>query len=82
MIVYREIIFTNIYEILLEMIQRRMSQRSTLSTNSDGMRSGHSSRRGSAITGDSETVIPAVTVKTNDSGQIVNGSGSCASMGM
>ena len=82
MMVYREIIFANIYEILFQMMQRRMSQRSTLSTNSDGMRSGHSSRRGSAITGDSETVIPAVTVKTNDSGQIVNGSGSCASMGM
>ena len=80
--VYRGIIFANIYEILFQMIQRRMSQRSTLSTNSDGMRSGSSSRRGSAITGDSETVIPAVTVKTNDSGQIVNGSGSCASMGM
>ena len=82
MIVYRKMIFTNIHEILFLMIQRRMSQRSTLSTNSDGMRSGSSSRRGSAITGDSETVIPAVTVKTNDSGQIVNGSGSCASMGM
>ena len=82
MLIYREIIFSHSFEYIFLIIQRRMSQRSTLSTNSDGMRSGSSSRRGSAITGDSETVIPAVTVKTNDSGQIVNGSGSCASMGM
>ena len=45
------------------LIQRRMSQKSTLSANSDGMRSGHSSRRGSAYTGDSEncTTVPAIT---------------------
>ena len=59
-----------------------MSQRSTLSTNSDGMRSGPSSRRGSAVTGDSEnTTIPAVTINGNDSGQTVKDSGSGGSLG-
>ena len=55
-----------------------MSQKSTLSANSDGMRSGSSSRRGSAYTGDS---IPAVTVSTNDSGKIIKESGSRGSIG-
>lgn len=58
--------------------KRRMSQKSTLSANSDGMRSGSSSRRGSAYTGDS---IPAVTVSTNDSGKIIKESGSRGSIG-
>ena len=57
-----------------------MSQRSTLSTNSDGMRSGSSSRRGSAYTGDSEncTTVPAVT---KDSEKAINESGSRGSIG-
>ena len=55
-----------------------MSQKSTLSANSDGMRSGSSSRRGSAYTGDS---IPAVTVSTNDSGKVIKESGSRGSIG-
>ena len=60
-----------------------MSQRSTLSANSDGMRSGSSSRRGSAYAGDSEngTTVPAVTVTCQDSGEIVKDSGSHESMG-
>jgi len=60
--------------------KRRMSQKSTLSTNSDGMRSGHSSRRGSAYAGDSETstTIPAVT---KDTGKAINESGSRGSIG-
>ena len=70
------------------MIQRRMSQRSTMSTKSgevrrtksDGVRSRHSSTGGNAITEHSKTTIPAVTVKTNDSGQIINAAGLCASM--
>ena len=64
-------------------IQRRMSQKSTLSANSDGMRSGSSSRRGSAYNGDTENCasIPAVTVGTNDSGKIIKGSGSRRSTG-
>jgi len=63
--------------------KRRMSQKSTLSANSDGMRSGSSSRRGSAYTGDSENcgTIPAVTVGTNDSGKIIKDSGSRGSVG-
>ena len=63
--------------------QRRMSQKSTLSANSDGMRSGSSSRRGSAYNGDTENCasIPAVTVGTNDSGKIIKGSGSRRSTG-
>ena len=60
-----------------------MSQKSTLSTNSDGMRSGRSSRRGSAYTGDSEncTTLPAITVGTKDSAQIMKDSGSRGSLG-
>lgn len=63
--------------------KRRMSQKSTLSTNSDGMRSGRSSRRGSAYTGDSEncTTLPAITVGTKDSAQIMKDSGSRGSLG-
>jgi len=68
---------------LNESTKRRMSQRSTLSANSDGMRSGSSSRRGSAYTGDSEngTTVPAVTVTSQDSGEIVKDSGSHESFG-
>ena len=63
-----------------------MSQRSTMSKKSDGVRrtksdvvrSGHSSTGGNAITEHSKTTIPAVTVKTNDSGQIVEAVGLCA----
>ena len=70
------------------MIQRRMSQRSTISTKPNGVRrtksdlvgSGHSSTGGNAITEHSKTTIPAVTVKTNDSGQIVNAAGVCATV--
>ena len=64
-------------------LQRRMSQRSTLSANSDGMRSGSSSRRGSAYTGDPEncTTLPAVTVTRKDSGHIVKDSGAPGSLG-
>ena len=70
------------------MIQRRMSQRSTMSKKSDGVRrtksdvvrSGHSSIGGNAITEHSKTTIPAVTVKINDSGKTVNAAGLCASM--
>ena len=60
-----------------------MSQKSTLSANSDGMRSGSSSRRGSAYTGDTENcaTIPAITVGTNDSGKIIKDSGSRGSVG-
>ena len=70
------------------MIQRRMSQRSTMSkksdgvrrTRSDGVRSGHSSTGGNAITEHSKTTIPAVTVKTSESGQIVKAAGLGAAM--
>ena len=60
-----------------------MSQKSTLSANSDGMRSGSSSRRGSAYTNDSANcaTIPAVTVGANDSGKIIKDSGSRGSVG-
>jgi len=68
---------------LNESTKRRMSQRSTLSANSDGMRSGSSSRRGSAYTGDPEncTTLPAVTVTRKDSGHIVKDSGAPGSLG-
>ena len=61
-----------------------MSQKSTLSTNSDGMRSGRSSRRGSAVTGESEncTTLPAITINGNDSGQTAKDSGSRGSLGI
>ena len=49
-------------------------------TKSDVVRSGHSSTAGNAITEHSQTTIPAVTVKTNDSGQIVNAAGLFATM--
>ena len=70
------------------MIQRRMSQRSTMATKSngvrrtmsDGVRSGQSSTGGNAITEHSKTTIPAVTVKTNDSGPIVKAAGLCTTM--
>ena len=81
-------IYQYFYDTLYLMIQRRMSQRSTISTKSDGVRrtksdgvrSGHSSTGGNAITEHSKTTIPAVTVKTNDSGQIVNAAGLCATV--
>ena len=65
-----------------------MSQRSTMSKKSDGVRrtksdvvrSGQSSTGGNAITEHSKTTIPAVTVKTNDSGPIVKAAGFCATM--
>lgn len=49
---------------LNESTKRRMSQRSALSINSDGTRSGPSSRRGSTRTADSDSspTVPAVTV--------------------
>ena len=65
-----------------------MSQRSTMSTKSNGVRrtksdvvrSGQSSTGGNAITEHSKTTIPADTVKTNDSRQIVNAAGLCATV--